>query len=79
MSTSGISGNGQVAQSGGQGYYYARAGSALLGNNISLAYPATITFNVTSGISSSGKATVSFVYNDGYGSITYRIPPDQFT
>ena len=75
MSASGISGNGQVDLSAPRSFYYCGVNqSAILslpGNNITLTYPITITFNVTSGVDSSGKPTVSFAYDDGYGLITY--------
>jgi len=71
MIASGISGNGQVAPSKSGSFYYYVAEETLQGNNIPLPYPATITLNVTSGVSSSGEPKVSFAYNDGYGLITY--------
>jgi hypothetical protein len=77
MTASGISGNGQVASWQGASFYYDWANESsggarsLPGNNIILTYPTTITFNVTSRISSSGEPTVSFAYNDGYGFIPY--------
>lgn len=71
MIASGISGNGQVAPSKSRSFYYYVAEETLQGNNIPLQYPATITLNVTSGVSSSGEPKVSFAYNDGYGLITY--------
>jgi len=75
MTASGVSGNGQVASSptGGSFYYYdcINASQPLPGNNITLTYPATITFNVTSRVNSSEQPTVSFAYDDGYGLITY--------
>jgi hypothetical protein len=71
MIASGISGNGEVALSKSGSYYYDVADESLQGNNIHLRYPATITLNVTSGLSSSGEPQVSFAYNDGYGLITY--------
>ena len=75
MFASGVSGNGQVASlpTGKSFYYYdcINASQPLPGNNITLTYPATITFNVTSTVGPSGEPTVSFAYDDGYGSITY--------
>ncbi|HYB68225.1 MAG TPA: thermopsin family protease [Candidatus Acidoferrales bacterium] len=75
MFASGVSGNGQVASSPtGESFYYydcINASQPLPGNNITLTYPATITFNVTSTVGSSGEPTVSFAYDDGYGLITY--------
>jgi hypothetical protein len=71
MTASAASGNGQVAPSKAGSFYYCVADQSLPGNNIPLKYPATITFNVTSGASSSGEPTVSFAYDDGHGLITY--------
>ena len=75
MFASGISGNGQVASipSGESFYYYdcINASQSLPGNNVTLTYPATIMFNLTSTVNSSGEPTVSFAYDDGYGLITY--------
>lgn len=72
MYTSTISGNGQVSTSGGTGYYYDIASNTLSGNNINLAYPATVRFMVNSTVSS-GEPQVSFMYNDGSGWQTYDL------
>jgi outer membrane protein assembly factor BamB len=70
MSNSGVSGNGNVSTN--KIYYAYRPNPQNFnGTGILLTYPATITFNVTAGISSSGEPTVSFAYDDGYGLITY--------
>jgi hypothetical protein len=71
MHATGISGNGTLALSKNTYFYYCFAEKALLGNNIHLTYPATITLNVTSELSSSSQPAVSFAYNDGHGLITY--------
>jgi hypothetical protein len=75
MTASGVSGNGQIAYlpTRESFYYYdcINASQSLPGNNITLTYPATITFNVTSSVNSSEEPTVSFAYDDGYGLITY--------
>jgi hypothetical protein len=75
MFASGISGNGQVVSlRRSQSFYYydcINSSQPLPGNNITLTYPATITFNVTSSVSPSGEPTVCFAYDDGYGLITY--------
>jgi outer membrane protein assembly factor BamB len=71
MSASGVSGNGTVDNDYGMYYYWSNASQSLPGSDINLAYPTTITLNVTSGVSSSGEPTVSFAYDDGYGLITY--------
>lgn len=77
-------GSGQIRSSNfgsySQSWYYDWANESsglpriLPGNDINLTYPTTpttITFNVTSWVSSSGKPMVSFAYDDGYGLITY--------
>jgi len=70
MSASGVSGNGQIFPFQNRSFYAFGAG-AYPGNFIPLAYPATITLNMTSSVSSSGEPNVSFAYDDGYGLITY--------
>ena len=78
MSASGVSGNGVIVpvQWPGQetsfyGWNPSQAYPSLPGNDVYLTSPVTITFNVTSTVSSSGEPTVSFAYDDGYGLITY--------
>jgi hypothetical protein len=72
--SAGVSGNGQIYPFQNRSFYAYGCNGAyppFPGNSIFLAYPATITFNVTSSVSSSGEPTVSFAYDDGYGLITY--------
>ncbi|MGD0979309.1 MAG: thermopsin family protease [Candidatus Bathyarchaeia archaeon] len=75
VSASSISGNGQTMTPQKNTFYYydcmQRAYPPLPGNNILLTYPATIIFNVTSRVSSSGEPTISLAYDDGYGLVTY--------
>ena len=78
MTSSGISGNGNVSSSHSGRTYYAYspydAGKSLPGNDMNLTYPTTIKLNVTSWVnSSSGKPTVSFAYDDGCRLITYDV------
>lgn len=81
LRASGISGKGEIGWPGlnysghwyDAGYWYmpSEFGLSPPGDDMFLAYPVTITFNVTSSITSSGESTVSFGYNDGYGMVTY--------
>ncbi|MDG7001129.1 MAG: thermopsin, partial [Nitrososphaerota archaeon] len=73
MTSNGISGSGVVALSGTTGFYYAYASSSDPGNDVYLTYPSTVEFEVNSSINTSGKPTVAFAYNDGFGWITYDI------
>jgi hypothetical protein len=70
MHNSSISGNGTVAKSGSTGYYYAEAGSTLPGNGINIKFPMEFQLKVISEINN-GKPEVAFLYNDGYGWITF--------
>ncbi|WP_393972197.1 thermopsin [Oxyplasma meridianum] len=71
MHNSSISGNGTVAKSGSTGYYYAIANSTLPGNNMNFVYPMKLQLKVLSTINSNGKPEVAFLYNDGYGWVTF--------
>jgi hypothetical protein len=73
ISASALTGNGSVAPTRLGNYYYCIASESLPGNNVSLTYPVTITFNVTSGVNPSGQPTVSLAYDDGHGLITYDL------
>ena len=66
MSASGISGDGVTAKAGNQSYYYDVPGD-LPGNNISLSLPATVEFEVDSGVGPSDRPVVDFSFNDGLG------------
>jgi hypothetical protein len=74
MHNSSISGNGTVARSGSLGYYYSIANSTLPGNDINFAFPMEFQLKVLSEINSKGNPEVEFLYNDGYGWITYDNP-----
>jgi len=71
LSSSGITGSGQVYTQSGYQYYAVLASPLLSGNYIFLHYPATITLNVTCGVNIGGQPTVSFAYEDGFGLKTY--------
>ncbi len=71
MHNSTILGNGTIGNSSGSGYYFDFANSSLPGNNIVLQYPTNIEFKIVSIITSNNKPEVAFMYNDGYGWITY--------
>lgn len=68
---SSISGNGAIASSSSGSYYYDFAESSLPGDQATLNYPASASLMVNSTISSSGTPSVSFMYNDSFGWVTY--------
>lgn len=70
MIGSAVSGNGQVATYHGTGYYY-DVPAAGAGNGINLAYPATVSFLMITGLNSNQQPTVKFQYEDGLGFQTY--------
>jgi len=71
MFNSTVLGNGTVGNSSGTGFYYDWANQYLSGNDISLSYPYNIQFKVFSYIDTQGYPAVAFLYNDGYGWVTY--------
>jgi len=71
MHNSTVSGNGTVANSSGRYYYYDLANLSMSGNDVALHYPTKIEFKIDSLITSSNQPEVAFMYNDGYGWITY--------
>jgi len=71
MFNSTVLGNGTVGNSSGTGFYYDVANQTLRGNDISLSYPYNIQFEVISYVDSQGYPAVAFLYNDGYGWVTY--------
>ncbi len=71
MYNSTVLGNGIVALSGNQKYYYDFANANLPGNNISLTLGSTLYLEVDTFINSHGFPEVDFLYNDGYGWITF--------
>ena len=71
MHNSTILGNGTVANSSGTHFYYDWANPSLPGNNVVLQYPTNIEFKIVSITTSNNQPEVIFMYNDGYGWITY--------
>jgi len=71
MFNSTVLGNGTVGNSSGTGFYYDWANQYLPGNDIPLSYPYNIQFEVISYVDSQGYPAVAFLYNDGYGWVTY--------
>ncbi len=66
-----VSGNGTVGNSGGTGFYYSWANQYLPGNDVILPGFYNIQFKVISYLNNQGYPAVAFLYNDGYGWITY--------
>ncbi len=77
MYNSTVSGNGTVGNSSGTHYYYACASDSLPGNDRKLTYPASISFMVNSTVKT-GMPELNFMYNDGYGWVTYDDPVFHF-
>ncbi len=73
MYNSTVTGNGTIGNSSGTLFYYSFASSTLPGNLVNLVYPASIYFMVNSTIRN-GLPELSFMYNDGYGWVTYDNP-----
>ena len=71
MHNSTVSGNGTVANSSGTYFYYDLANLSMNGKDVALHYPTKIEFKIDSLITSSNQPEVAFMYNDGYGWITY--------
>jgi hypothetical protein len=71
MHNSTVSGNGTVANSSGSHFYYDWASSSLPGNDEVLHYPTNIEFKIVSITTGNNQPEVIFMYNDGYGWITY--------
>ena len=67
MSGTAVSGSGGVYPSGEGSFYFDGAGFSQPGNNIDLAYPATVELRVNSSVSSANEPTVTFEYDDGHG------------
>jgi PKD repeat protein len=70
LPTNSISGNGTVYKSGGQQYYADGPGSSYPGNDVYLTLPVNISVEVTAS-NLSGYTHVGFLYEDGYGWVTY--------
>ncbi|MCW6168960.1 MAG: thermopsin [Thermoplasmatales archaeon] len=71
MHNSTVSGNGTVSNSSGTYFYYDCAGLSMGGNDVALHYPTRVEFKMDSLITTSNQPEVAFMYNDGYGWITY--------
>jgi hypothetical protein len=71
MHNSTVLGNGTVANSSGTHFYYDRASTSLPGNNVVLQYPTNIEFKIVSIPTGNNQPEVVFMYNDGYGWVTY--------
>lgn len=67
MSGSAVSGNGRVYPSGDGSFYFDGAGFSVPGNDVDLAYPATVELRVNSSLSSANEPEVTFEYDDGHG------------
>ncbi len=63
----GIQGNGVVARSGIQTYYYDVADASLSGNGVELVYPSLVQLRVNSTVNAAKQPIVTFEYNDGFG------------
>ncbi len=74
MYNSTLKGNGTIGNSSGKYYYYDVANRTLPGNCIKLVYPSSVKFMVNSTITKNGQPEVDFMYNDGYGWVTYDNP-----
>ncbi|MCL6002420.1 MAG: thermopsin [Candidatus Thermoplasmatota archaeon] len=70
MYNSTVLGNGTIGLSGNQ-YYYDFASTNLPGNNVSINQGTTFDMETGTFINSQGFHEVDFLYNDGYGWITY--------
>ncbi len=71
MNETGISGNGTVAASGSDYFYYYEAAATVPGNVVILTYPTTIYFEINSTLDVTGRPEITFSYNDGYNWQTY--------
>lgn len=68
MSSSAISGEGQVLSAGsGDTFYAVVASLSSPGNDVDLAYPAVVSLRVNSSVNSLKEPVVTFEYDDGYG------------
>ena len=67
MSGTAVSGSGGVYPSGEGSFYFDGASFSQPGNNVNLAYPATVELRVNSSVSSANEPTVTFEYDDGHG------------
>ena len=70
MQSSTLTGNGTLGNSSGTEYYYSYANQYLPGNCVNLKYPSNAKFMINSTVDG-GVPEVDFMYNDGYGWVTY--------
>lgn len=70
MHNSTIAGNGTIGNSSGTYFYYSCANPNLRGNLINLNYPSSVQFMMNSTVKN-GMPEVNFMYNDGFGWVTY--------
>lgn len=71
IGASSISGNGAVAKSGSQYYYYDVASSTLPGNAVHLTYPTVFDLQVNATVNAAKQPQVKFSYHNGFGWVTY--------
>jgi hypothetical protein len=71
MYNSTVLGNGTVSLSGNQYFYYDFANTNLPGDNVSISQGTTFYMETDTFVNSQGFPEVDFLYNDGYGWITY--------
>ncbi len=70
MQNSTFTGNGTIEDSSGTYFYYDYASSSLPGNFVNLKYPSNVQFMMNSTVKG-GVPGVNFMYNDGFGWVTY--------
>lgn len=71
MYNSTVLGNGTVGLSGSQYFYYDFANANLPGNNVTISQGTTFFMETDTFVNSQGFPEVDFLYNDGYGWVTY--------
>ena len=71
MYNSTVLGNGTIGVSGSQYYYYDFANTNLPGDNVTISQGTTFLMETDTFINSQGFPEVDFLYNDGYGWVTY--------
>jgi hypothetical protein len=71
MYNSTVLGNGTIGVSGSQYYYYDFANTNLPGDNVTISQGTTFYMETDTFVNSQGFPEVDFLYNDGYGWVTY--------